>query len=204
MILLSLPGILLIVSFWTHGLGQTLMQENTHILYPELLSDEFITCDCVDMICDSALWFRSTFSNSEVEFIGKFNIAGRSSYGAVNRSQFKFSTRGTSTFVLHVARITAADKGVYSCVLKDKGSTEVWKPGTLLLPGGLWTTGTTPSVVCPCLETYLSQDGCSPLVLWPLVGLVALLAVILSYLLFYFSRLPKKCHHHFVKKRRIT
>lgn len=43
------------------------------------------------------------------------------------------------SFALRIINVTEKDAGIYSCVLKDKKNTEMWKTGTLLQPGGLYT-----------------------------------------------------------------
>lgn len=42
------------------------------------------------------------------------------------------------SFALRIINVTEKDAGIYSCVLKDKKNTEMWKTGTLLQPGGLY------------------------------------------------------------------
>lgn len=129
----------------------------------------------------------------------------------LDKTKFKLSRRGSQSFLLRIFKLTEADTGVYSCVLKGKTNNELWIPGTLLRPGV--TPPTVPPTVkvkrpikpiCHCLGNYQPKGGCSSLVLWPLVGLTGGLAVALVCTLYYFSRLPKKCRHHFVKMRPMT
>ncbi|KAL6111813.1 uncharacterized protein ACO6RY_08710 [Pungitius sinensis] len=201
---LPLVWTLLTVSL-TSGWSQILQQETVKILYPKILSTEDIECDCVNK-CDNVYWFRSIHNHEKLEFLGKCNNAGRGVHGtAVDKARFKLSRRSSASFVLSIVNVTEEDTGIYSCVLKERNN-ETWKSGILLRPGVTPPTSppqtkSKPEPVCRCPAKDSSQDDCSSLVLWPLVGLVAALALALIGSLYYFSRLPKKCRHHFVKKR---
>ncbi|XP_028261341.1 uncharacterized protein cd8b [Parambassis ranga] len=208
MTLLLLGWSLLTVLRWTSGSDLVLSQQNLTVLYPKINSSEIIECDCLDFSCDAVFWFRISSSNL-MEFIGKCNNADRVNWGKVDSSKYKSFKRGAS-FVLRIIRVTEADQGIYSCVLKDTKN-EVWKRGTLLLPGV--TPPTQPPKTkpkpsdrssCRCKGSNSPKDGCDSLILWPLVGLVAGLGLTLLCILYYFSRLPKKCRHQFMKKRQMT
>ncbi|KAF1391334.1 hypothetical protein PFLUV_G00041040 [Perca fluviatilis] len=207
MILLPLAWTLLMVSLWTSGSSQILQQEPVNSLYPKILSTEEFGCDCGNISCDSVYWFRSISNHRKVEFLGQCTIV-RPTYGLdVDKARFKLFSKSTS-FTLRIINVTEEDAGIYSCVLKNrKANIEMWKPGTLLLPGVIPPTlppKATPKPpvksVCRCPKKNSSQ-GCGSLVLWLLVGLIAALALGLICTLYYFSRLPKKCRHHFVKRR---
>uniref|UniRef100_UPI0037E8CD0C T cell receptor beta variable 20-1 n=1 Tax=Semicossyphus pulcher TaxID=241346 RepID=UPI0037E8CD0C len=210
MIPLPLAWTLLIVLQWTSVLGSNtiLLQEPVKVLYPDILGTEALECDCFNISCDSVYWFYSSLTSGEVKFLGRCNNANRANYDAgLEKERFKISKRGGSSFTLRISNVTEADTGIYSCLVKDRKNTEVWKPGVLLLPGvpsPTLTPKTKPKLsfnpVCRCPENF-TQDGCGSLILWPLVGLIAILALALICILYYFSRLPKKCRHHFVKKR---
>ncbi|KAM8756801.1 T-cell surface glycoprotein CD8 beta chain isoform 1-T1 [Acanthopagrus schlegelii] len=212
MIPLPLAWTLLTVYLWTPVLGSNLIlhQEPPTVLYPKILSTESIECDCGNISCEYVYWFRSISDHSEVQFLGKWNNAGRAHYGeGVDEARFKVYRRNSMSFPLRIINVTEKDAGIYSCVLKDKKNTEMWKTGILLRPGVVPPT-LPPKVVpkrrpptCRCTKNS-KQEGCGSLILWPLVGLIAALAVALICILYYFSRLPKKCRHHFVKKRRMT
>ncbi|XP_070815489.1 T-cell surface glycoprotein CD8 beta chain [Chaetodon trifascialis] len=209
---MSLPPlawILITVSLWTSGSSQILQQESVRILYPKIHSTETINCDCANMSCDFVYWFRSLSSHSKVQFLGRCNNANRATYGTdVEQERFILNRKNSQSFTLRIIDVTEEDTGIYSCVLKDRKNTEMWKPGVLLRPGAI--PPTLPPVakpkppvksVCRCPKKRSSQGGCSTLILWPLVGFIAALALALLCTLYYFSRLPKKCRHHFVKKR---
>ncbi|KAL3059047.1 hypothetical protein OYC64_011057 [Pagothenia borchgrevinki] len=204
MILLPLAWTLWTVSLWTLGLSQTMLQEPLTVLYPKILSSQTIECDCADVPCVSVYWFRSISNNSKMEFIGLGNHADRIKLGdGVDKRRFKFIIKSKKLFALQIINLTKEDTGTYSCVLK-KGPNETWKPGNLLLPGvtpQIIKTDTKPTVKSVCRCKKPPQDGCGSLVFWPLVGLIAALVLSLVGTLYYFSRLPKKCLHHFVKKR---
>ncbi|XP_076605346.1 T-cell surface glycoprotein CD8 beta chain [Chaetodon auriga] len=209
MSLLPLAWILLTVSLWTSGSSQILQQESVRILYPKIHSTETIDCECVNMSCESVYWFRSLPNPGKVQFLGRCNNANRAIHGTgVEEARFKLNRKNSQFFTLRIIGVTEEDTGMYSCVLKDRRNTEMWKPGVLLRPGVIPPTlppVTKPKLrgksVCRCPKKHYSRGGCSTLILWPLVGGIAALALAVLCTLYYFSRLPKKCRHHFVKKR---
>uniref|UniRef100_A0A3P9DNW4 Immunoglobulin V-set domain-containing protein n=1 Tax=Maylandia zebra TaxID=106582 RepID=A0A3P9DNW4_9CICH len=137
MFFLSLAWLLLTGPLWTSGqdLKQKLLEEEVSVRYPKIPSSETIDCDCGSMACDLVFWFHSDMS-SKVHFLGRCNNADRTLYGDnVDETRFKLSKRGSKSFALRIINVTKEDRGIYSCVLKEKNLNEVWKPGTLLLPG---------------------------------------------------------------------
>ncbi|XP_026202750.1 T-cell surface glycoprotein CD8 beta chain [Anabas testudineus] len=206
MILLQLAWTLLTVLQWTADGSSQILQTETVIVYPKIHSSETMECECINITCDSVYWFRTIPNEGSAKFLGRCNNAERVSHGTdVEQARFKLNKRGMS-FVLRIINVTHKDAGIYSCLLKDKNNREMWKPGFLLQPGG--TPPTLPpktkpkppvKPVCTC-KNNPSQDGCGCLVLWPLVGLIAGLVLAIICTLYYFSRLPKKCRHHFVKR----
>lgn len=119
--------------------GHILLQKPVTVLYPKISSQAVIECDCVNISCKSVLWFRSTRSVGNLQFLGTCNNANRFTHGAgVAKERFQFDKRGTSSFVLRIANVMEEDGGIYSCVLKDMGPTHVWNPGSVLRPGGLY------------------------------------------------------------------
>ncbi|KAF3689581.1 hypothetical protein EXN66_Car005253 [Channa argus] len=211
MILLPLALTLWTSLLWTPGLTQFLLTEPINILYPKIDSSETIECGCGNLSCDSVYWFYSNASLGKVEFLGRGNNADRVNYGKLSKSaRFKISKRGSASFALRISNLTLTDSGVYSCVVKEttqKNNKEMWRPGILILPGV--TPPSLPPVtkhkppvksICSCKKKNRSQDDCDSLVLWPLVGLLAGLALALICTLYYYSRLPKKCHHYFGRR----
>ncbi|KAL3977934.1 MAX dimerization protein [Sarotherodon galilaeus] len=205
MFLLSLAWLLLTGPLWTSDSKQILLEEEVSVRYPKILSNETIDCDCGKFPCDAVFWLHSDISG-KVQFLGKCNNADRVTDN-VDERHFKLSKRGSKSFTLRIITVTKEDRGIYSCVLKDKSLNEMWKPGTLLLPGE--TPPTPPpkpkpkppsKPTCRC-NTGDSKGGCGSMILWPLVGLLGGLALAVLCTLRYFSRLPRKCHHHFPKKR---
>ncbi|XP_008278750.1 uncharacterized protein cd8b [Stegastes partitus] len=207
--ILLLAWTLLTASLWRSGSSQILREEPTSVRYPALNSNENIECDCVDSYCDLVYWFRSNVNTGKVEYLGKCNNADRVTYGDVDEARFKIQKRGSMSFVLRITGVTEADAGIYSCILKDKSQNDLWKPGVLLRPGVTPPPPTSPTKTKPKPSICRCSGKNPPLVcgsaiLWPLVGLVAGLTLALICTLYYFSRLPKKCRHHFVKKRQMT
>lgn len=115
-----------------------LSQEKVAALYPELLSNGTVPCDCRNVQCDSVYWFRTVFATGQVQFLGRLNNANIANYGdGVNTARFLFKRKTKTSFMLNIVNVTEEDTGIYSCVLTDRRNTEVWKSGILLLPGGL-------------------------------------------------------------------
>lgn len=201
------------VALWTSGWGLILQQNPPEVLYPKLLSNYSIDCHCSNFPCDSVSWYRFISGRSEVQYLGKSNHASRHFHGdKVDKNKFQFNTKGNTIFTLTVISLTKEDTGTYSCFLGGRKSNEVkWNSGVLLLPGVPPPTPPPPpptpkkeiKSVCNC-SNKRSKDGCGFLILWPLVGLIAAITVALVGTLYYFSRLPKKCRHHFTKKRLMT
>lgn len=200
------------VSLWTSGSSLIMRRENVSDRYPELLSDVTIECDCIDSSCDAVFWFRTYNSYNKVQFLGKCNNAGRFSRGeSVEDGRFKCNTGRSMSFGLTIISVTKEDTGIYSCVLQDRQKSETWKPGIRLLPGVKPPTPPPPPPqvkrkppikrVCHCSKKNPPQHGCDSLILWPLVGVTVALALSIICTLYYFSRLPKKCRHHFARRR---
>lgn len=121
------------------GSSQILQQEATKFLYPKLLSTETIDCDCVNITCDNVYWFRSSSNFNTVQYIGRCNNADRAYHGVgVEAARFLLNRKNSMSFTLRIVKVTEKDAGIYSCVLKDRKNTEMWKPGTVLQPGGLY------------------------------------------------------------------
>ncbi|TNM88564.1 uncharacterized protein cd8b [Takifugu flavidus] len=208
MILLTLAWTLLTASQASDP-NVILSQEMLAALYPKLLSNGTVPCDCRNVQCDSVYWFRTVLATSQVQFLGRLNNANIPTYGdGVNKARFLFKRKTKTSFMLNIIKVTEEDTGIYSCVLTDRKNTEVWKSGILLLPGvippTLPPTTTTKAPIKSICRCSSRANGCSSLVLWPLVGILAALALTLICTLYYFSRLPKKCRHRFVKKRLLT
>lgn len=115
-----------------------ILQTETVIVYPKIHSSETMECECINITCDSVYWFRTIPNEGSAKFLGRCNNAERVSHGTdVEQARFKLNKRGMS-FVLRIINVTHKDAGIYSCLLKDKNNREMWKPGFLLQPGGLY------------------------------------------------------------------
>ncbi|XP_077429460.1 uncharacterized protein cd8b isoform X2 [Vanacampus margaritifer] len=194
---------LLTTCLWSLGSGQFL-QQAASILHPQLLSTQFIQCDCINIICESVIWFRTIPNHNKVQFLGRLNNAKRLVYGDnVDTSRFQLSKKNSEAFTLRIGNVAKEDTGTYSCILKDRKNEELWQPGVLLLPQESLPTKPPESprkLDCGCIKTSAAGD-CDSLILWSLVGLATVMMTTLICTLYYFSRLPKKCRHHFVKRQ---
>lgn len=137
------PNIRVSMTFWNRLSVPTdptvlLSQETQAALYPKLLSNGTVPCDCRNVQCDSVYWFRTVLATSQVQFLGRLNNADIPTYtDGVDKARFLFRRKTTTSFMLNIINVTEEDTGIYSCVLTDRKSTVVWKSGILLLPGGL-------------------------------------------------------------------
>ncbi|XP_054640833.1 uncharacterized protein cd8b [Dunckerocampus dactyliophorus] len=198
-----LAWILLMAYLWTSGSGQILQHKEAEFLYPELHSTQIIQCDCVNISCGAIFWFRTLLSNNKVQFLGRINSANRDFYGDdVEITRFKLSKKNNEAFTLQIINVTKDDAGSYSCILTNRRGQELWMPGVFFLPGVTLPTpeaksDSPPSPDCSC--TF--QGVCDSLILWSLAGLTGVMMLALIFTLYYFSRLPKKCRHHLVKRR---
>nr|CBN81109.1 T-cell surface glycoprotein CD8beta [Dicentrarchus labrax] len=195
--MIPLPAWMLLIVLLRTGSGSEviLQEEMAVMLYPEILSIVTIDCYCGTFQCDTVYWFHSVPDKSKVQFLGKCNNAGRSSYEKdVDQARFVFEKKGQTNFVLRIRNVTEKDRGMYSCVLKDRKMAEMWKLGTFLQPGVIpptlppKTEPKRPKIpVCRCPKKNTSQDDCGSLILWPSVGFIAALALALICTLYYFS-----------------
>lgn len=216
---LMLVWTVLTAALWTSGSPQTFGSEPVKTLYPQINASEIMDCDCTPPYCEQVTWFRTLHpplqpnpdpkpNPNPVQFIGWANQAERTNYRPEAGDKFQITKRGASGYSLRVANVSVEDRGVYVCVLKDRKIGELWRSGVLLLPGESPPTEapekktTTPSKPkCRCTKYKDTAEGCSPVVQWSLVGLISALSLTLLCTLYYYSRLPKKCRHRFVKKK---
>ncbi|XP_077459785.1 zinc finger matrin-type protein 1 isoform X2 [Stigmatopora argus] len=187
------------------GSGQTLEQTAASVLYTQLLTTEFIHCQCPESnSCEMVFWFRTLPSHNKVQYLGRLSVANRMVHGDdVDANQFKFSKRKSEKFILQIMNVTKEDIGTYSCLVLDKNDKEVWLTGARLVPGEMRPTIPSESAVsnkhdCNCSDPPAAGD-CDWLPFWSLAGLFTFLMITLFCTLFFFSRLPKKCSHHIVK-----
>ncbi|KAL0977793.1 hypothetical protein UPYG_G00161250 [Umbra pygmaea] len=202
------------VCLWTKV--SSLIIESEFVRYPRLNDSESLTCECSNTDCQTVFWFHTPPNNTIFQFLVTINSADRTKYGnLVDQARFKASTKrdvgAKATFTLRILDIKAEDAGLYSCMLRNKKEDELWSPGVLLKPGE--TRPTSPPTTKPprqppvktkgdCIRSKnQNTEGCESIVRWLLVGVLLTLVVALISTIYYFSRLPKKCQHHFVKKR---
>ncbi|KAJ7999702.1 hypothetical protein DPEC_G00197150 [Dallia pectoralis] len=203
------------VCLWTTGSRMTQIDIGM-VTYLPLNETATLACDCSDRSCQKVYWFRTSPENTGLQFLVSLNNADRRFYGTTtDQMRFKPINKkdvgSKSSFTLRITNVVAADAGLYSCMLENKKDNELFAPGVLLKPGVTPTSTTLPPVTKPqtpsrvkpsfsCIKTQ-TQKGCHFMILWVLVGALLALAVALLSTMYYFSRLPKKCRHQFVKKR---
>uniref|UniRef100_A0AAY5L880 Ig-like domain-containing protein n=1 Tax=Esox lucius TaxID=8010 RepID=A0AAY5L880_ESOLU len=194
------------VCLWTTG-SSLIQIESEFVLYPPLNGTATLTCECSNQ-CQTIFWFRT--HSKGFQFLISINSADRIYPGEfVGKERFKPSYRKDSS-TLRISNIESEDAGMYSCVLWNLKDTELWRPGILLKPGETRPT-LPPTTTMPrpprrgnpngrCTKgKNRTTEGCDSNVFWVLVGVMLALAVALLSTMYYFSRLPKKCRHRFVK-----
>ncbi|XP_030623867.1 uncharacterized protein cd8b [Chanos chanos] len=175
---MTLTHILTLVCLWTQV-------AKTRELYPKVGGSETLTCECPDRTCQRVFWYRFLKQSGTYQFLMQYNSAGRELHadGVSNKTCRGSVREGVKTqFSLRLLNLQPNDTGVYSCVLQSTSASQqdLYPPGYFIRPGA----------------------GCEPEIIWTLTGLVATLAVVLTGTLYYFSRLPKKCRHNFIKKKK--
>ncbi|XP_046723122.1 LOW QUALITY PROTEIN: uncharacterized protein cd8b [Silurus meridionalis] len=187
------------------------------VRYPSINSSETLTCTCPDHQCQKVLWYRLLHNSGTPEFLVSTNNLNNAHYAEkLNQGRFR-TTASDEKKVLYTLRITGIqneDAGFYSCVLVSQNSAQdpkdLMPEGYYIRPGVVTNTLAPATVKNPrhvnrpgnnCKP--ISLKGCKSLVLWSGIGAVLLLGVILILTLYYFSRLPKKCRHHFAKKHQL-
>ncbi|KAG7476554.1 hypothetical protein MATL_G00084170 [Megalops atlanticus] len=106
------------------------------------------------------------------------------------------------------------DAGGYFCILRFFGENKLGSRGIELKPGQKPPTQPPPTTTrkahkrpksCNCPgNTHPKQEfRCQPLFLWILGGVLGTFVTALISVLFYFSRLSKKCHHRLAKEQQL-
>ncbi|KAJ8287237.1 hypothetical protein GJAV_G00049240 [Gymnothorax javanicus] len=202
----------LMVCAWTALTVQSLQVLTPR--YSELGHNESLVSNCVRRQCQVAYWCRMR-GGSEFQFLLSSNTANRPLYGpGLSKEKYTGNVQlGSSTsFALKIRQVDKRDTGVYFSILKNQSSYYLGTPVTLLKPGEKpptsppTTTTTTkkakapPSCSCPDKAKTKRVKGCDLTVWVSLGGTLLILSLVLLATLLYFSRLPKKCRHRFVRK----
>ncbi|KAJ8262929.1 hypothetical protein COCON_G00153860 [Conger conger] len=200
---------------WTACLWAAVIVQSIQALviqYPKLNSNESIHCECTDAKCQAVVWFwHPRHRPSELQYLYYHNVVDNT--WSIDKGKYKGGRKmGWKTvFSLMVIGVAESDAGRYFCQTLLPGSREIPSlPGVELRPGEKAPTPPPPppppKIPLPCRCRPVPKNnprGCGYLVLWPLMGVLASLAVVLIATLFYFSRLPKKCRHRLVKKQQL-
>ncbi|XP_036382701.1 uncharacterized protein LOC118776449 [Megalops cyprinoides] len=200
------------LSVWTAVIAHSLQSLNAlQTQYPVLNETELLLCECKEKGCQAVFWYWQPSSRpSDFRFLFYYNNADKVTYGpAINQTKYKGSRKDgvRVNYLLKISSIQKSDAGFYSCLIQYSNRNELGSPGIKLRPGEKAPTPPPPPKPpktlppCRCRNRVIRRDpqGCGRLVLWPLVGVLMCLAVVLISTLYYFSRLPKKCHHRLVK-----
>ncbi|XP_076140833.1 uncharacterized protein cd8b isoform X2 [Alosa pseudoharengus] len=172
-----------------------------------------LTCECSDTTVQKIYWYRTRQSDDVYEYISFHNAADihnvSKSTKLLGRLQ---SQKSGKTYTLTVKGLQVEDAGWYSCYFPSKTQTEFnsyWlrvgevAPTPSQPPKPKKTTKKPKSKSCCSSKRPPDIQGCGKWVLWPLSGCLVVLAVFLVAVLCYFSRLPKKCRHRFVKGQQL-
>ncbi|XP_066502721.1 uncharacterized protein cd8b [Hoplias malabaricus] len=182
------------------------------VLFPKIGGSETLSCECPDHQCQKVFWYRFLPDTKGLEFLVHSTSANSAQvYGpGINRTRFHPSVNEISskiTYSLRISSLQSEESGLYTCIFNHQKYISPTPAGYYIRPGEHPPTSPAPTVkiikkkkpyVCP--SNVQPVKGCKPLILWPSVGVLLTLAVVLIYILYYFSRLPKKCRHRFVKK----
>ncbi|XP_056114195.1 uncharacterized protein cd8b [Rhinichthys klamathensis goyatoka] len=182
-------------------------QATSNVFYPKINGAQSLNCECPDHTCQEVFWYRYLESKNSPQFLMYVNSASREEHGEnINASKFKgtVSSGQKVVYTLRIMELQEDDVGFYSCMFKTKN---VVPAGYYILPGVNPPTVQPPTVKTyqkpvnpkPCKPSQYSPKGCEHVVLWPGIGALLLLAITLAGILYYFSRLPKKCRHRFTK-----
>ncbi|KAK2827645.1 hypothetical protein Q7C36_018571 [Tachysurus vachellii] len=189
------------------------------VSYPSINGSETLTCCCPDHQCLKAYWYRLLQGSDTPEFILFINSVNTLVYAEnIDKKRFKafVADSGKMCYTLRISGLQKQDAGFYSCVLNSQNSIQnpkdLMPDGHVIWPGVIISTPAPTAVKNPkrmkppnrCKSSNQSPKGCKSLVLWPGIGTVLLLVVVLISTLYYYSRLPKKCRHHFVKTRQLS
>ncbi|GAA6099834.1 uncharacterized protein cd8b [Tachysurus ichikawai] len=183
------------------------------VSYPSINGSETLTCCCPDHQCLKAYWYRLLQGSDTPEFIVFINSVNNLDYAKnIDKKFFKASVvdSGKMCYTLRISGLQKQDAGFYSCVLNSQYSAQnpkdLMPDGHVIWPGVIISTPAPATVKNPKRKKPLLNKckpshpkGCKSLVLWSGIGTVLLLVVVLISTLYYYSRLPKKCRHHFVK-----
>ncbi|KAL6469859.1 hypothetical protein MHYP_G00209780 [Metynnis hypsauchen] len=197
---------------WTF-LGLLAAASAVTILYPSLGASETLICECPDHQCQKVYWYRFLQDTEKLQFLVFGNSANNVMHAeGINATRFKVSANEVSkiTFSLRITGLQKNETGFYSCMFDSPKQKSQMPAGYYIRPGEYLPTSAPATVKTPkktktkvCPSNIQLVKGCKPLVLWPSVGVLLVLAVVLISTLYYFSRLPKKCRHRFTKKMQL-
>ncbi|XP_031433576.1 uncharacterized protein cd8b [Clupea harengus] len=205
---MSLTTLWVTLGLWTAALAAVTE------LYPATKSSVILTCDCETTSCQRIYWYRIRQSDGVYEHILFINGAGIEEVSQTSlHGRLQGRKGGSKSYTLTVSDLRLEDAGWYSCFIPKQTEFPGWRlrvgeiPPTQQ-PQTTTTTTTTRRRYKPkhgpsCCFSYLPPQGCGKWVLWPLSGGLIVLAVLLVAVLYYFSRLPKKCRHRFVKGKQL-
>ncbi|KAJ8380735.1 hypothetical protein SKAU_G00015130 [Synaphobranchus kaupii] len=182
------------VCLWTAVVVQSIRALT--IQYPELNSNVTVDCECSGWSCQAVFWYWQPGPESpEFRFLLYHNNADKEN--SFDEAKYKGSRKGGTpiTYSLKIFNVQESDAGCYYCQIQYLGNMQS-RPGIQLQPGEKPPTTPQPPpppktpLPCRCRNRGINQNpqGCGYLVLWPLVGVLASLAVVLIATLFYFSR----------------
>ncbi|XP_018615611.1 uncharacterized protein cd8b [Scleropages formosus] len=209
------------LSLWTVCVWTAVTVPVWHALeiqYPARGKRENLNCKCKNKACQAVFWcWMGQGTGNKLQFLLYYNNAERVEYANdALKSNFKSSKREGSTtiYTLSIVSVQENNAGRYFCFIQYPGGIEPGGAGIELRPGESPPTSPPPTkrptkpTPCNCRKHVRNVRkeplrACHPEILWPLVGVLLGLAVVLIGTLYYFSRLPKKCRHKFVKKQQL-